>query len=135
MREAAITAGLVHAARAGDKSWRERLHIITYVSYLTPATCTHKSLNSEPEAAAVHCAHLTNLHQLKPSQVFAIADCGGGTVVSLPPAPDQIPEDLALIRSHDRTLPFTKSLVSFKTWKLPRCAHVQGQTVVPSSCA
>lgn len=35
---------------------------------------------SEPEAAAVHCAHLTNLHQLKPSQNFMICDAGGGTV-------------------------------------------------------
>lgn len=37
---------------------------------------------SEPEAAAVHCAHLTNLHRLKPSQNFMICDAGGGTVVS-----------------------------------------------------
>lgn len=63
MREAAITAGLVQSARAGDKNWRDRLRIIT-----------------EPEAAAVHCAHLTNLHQLKPSQNFMICDAGGGTV-------------------------------------------------------
>ena len=38
---------------------------------------------SEPEAAAVHCAHLTNLHKLKPSQKFMICDAGGGTVVSI----------------------------------------------------
>lgn len=38
--------------------------------------------SSEPEAAAVHCAHLTNLHQLRPSQNFMICDAGGGTVVS-----------------------------------------------------
>lgn len=63
MREAAITAGLVQSARAGDRNWRDRLRIIT-----------------EPEAAAVHCAHLTNLHQLKPSQNFMICDAGGGTV-------------------------------------------------------
>ncbi|KAF8488899.1 actin-like ATPase domain-containing protein [Gautieria morchelliformis] len=63
MREAAITAGLVQASRAGDRNWRDRLRIIT-----------------EPEAAAVHCAHLTNLHHLKPSQNFMICDAGGGTV-------------------------------------------------------
>ncbi|TDL26993.1 actin-like ATPase domain-containing protein [Rickenella mellea] len=63
MREAAITAGLVQASHAGDREWRDRLHIIT-----------------EPEAAAVHCAHLTNLHHLKPSQNFMICDAGGGTV-------------------------------------------------------
>lgn len=35
----------------------------------------------EPEAAAVHCAHLTDLHRLRPSQNFMICDAGGGTVV------------------------------------------------------
>ncbi|THH09897.1 hypothetical protein EW146_g8542 [Bondarzewia mesenterica] len=64
MREAAIAAGLVHSSRAGDSNWRDRLRIIT-----------------EPEAAAVHCAHLTDLHKLKPSQTFMICDAGGGTVV------------------------------------------------------
>lgn len=34
MREAAITAGLVQAAHAGDIRWRDRLHIITYVLYI-----------------------------------------------------------------------------------------------------
>ncbi|GJJ14004.1 hypothetical protein Clacol_008261 [Clathrus columnatus] len=63
MRDAAISAGLVQASRAGERNWRDRLHIIT-----------------EPEAAAVHCAHLTGLHQLKPSQNFMICDAGGGTV-------------------------------------------------------
>ncbi|KDQ54562.1 hypothetical protein JAAARDRAFT_38238 [Jaapia argillacea MUCL 33604] len=63
MREAAIQAGLVQSARAGDREWRDRLRIIT-----------------EPEAAAVHCAHLTELHKLKPSQNFIICDAGGGTV-------------------------------------------------------
>ncbi|KAI0060113.1 actin-like ATPase domain-containing protein [Artomyces pyxidatus] len=63
MREAALTAGLVHSARARDDAWRDRLHIIT-----------------EPEAAAVHCAHLTDLHKLTPSQTFMICDAGGGTV-------------------------------------------------------
>ncbi|KIY62877.1 actin-like ATPase domain-containing protein [Cylindrobasidium torrendii FP15055 ss-10] len=63
MREAAIAAGMVRSAHAGDKDWRERLHIIT-----------------EPEAAAVHCAHLTDLHRLRPSQNFIVCDAGGGTV-------------------------------------------------------
>ncbi|THH06853.1 hypothetical protein EW145_g3802 [Phellinidium pouzarii] len=63
MREAAVSAGLVQQFSATDRNWAERLHIIT-----------------EPEAAAVHCAHLTNLHQLKPSQNFMICDAGGGTV-------------------------------------------------------
>jgi hypothetical protein len=55
MRDAAISAGLVRSSRPGDTSWRERLRIIT-----------------EPEAAAVHCALLTDLHKLKPSQNFMI---------------------------------------------------------------
>lgn len=63
MREAAIAAGLVASARAGDTTWKDRLKIIT-----------------EPEAAAVHCAHLTDLHHLKPSQNFIVCDAGGGTV-------------------------------------------------------
>ncbi|KAF5375362.1 hypothetical protein D9615_008000 [Tricholomella constricta] len=63
MREAAIAAGLVQSARADDVNWRERLRIIT-----------------EPEAAAVHCAYLTDLHRLKPSQNFVVVDAGGGTV-------------------------------------------------------
>lgn len=63
MREAAIAAGLVQSSRAGDRDWRDRLRIIT-----------------EPEAAAVHCAHLTDLHKLRPSQSFIICDAGGGTV-------------------------------------------------------
>ncbi|KAG2006050.1 hypothetical protein CC2G_002398 [Coprinopsis cinerea AmutBmut pab1-1] len=63
MREAAIAAGLVQSSRAGDTTWRDRLKIIT-----------------EPEAAAVHCANLSNLHHLKPSQNFIVCDAGGGTV-------------------------------------------------------
>ncbi|OCH88943.1 actin-like ATPase domain-containing protein [Obba rivulosa] len=63
MRDAAISAGLVRSARAGDHEWRERLRII-----------------SEPEAAAVHCARLTEVHKLKPNQNFMICDAGGGTV-------------------------------------------------------
>ena len=45
---------------------------------------THVSFDSEPEAAAVHCAYLTDLHKLRPSQNFMICDAGGGTVVSRP---------------------------------------------------
>ncbi|KAK7035357.1 hypothetical protein VNI00_011888 [Paramarasmius palmivorus] len=63
MRDAAIAAGLVQSSRAGDKDWRDRLRVIT-----------------EPEAAAVHCAYLTDLHHLKPSQNFIVCDAGGGTV-------------------------------------------------------
>ncbi|KAG5638936.1 hypothetical protein H0H81_008436 [Sphagnurus paluster] len=63
MREAAIAAGLVQSSRAGDYNWRDRLRIIT-----------------EPEAAAVHCAELSSLHRLKPSQNFVVVDAGGGTV-------------------------------------------------------
>lgn len=63
MRGAAIDAGLVQSAHAGDTNWRDRLQIIT-----------------EPEAAAVHCARLTDLHKLRPSQNFMICDAGGGTV-------------------------------------------------------
>jgi len=63
MREAAITAGLVQSSRAGDNTWRDRLRIIT-----------------EPEAAAVHCARLSDLHHLKASQNFMVCDAGGGTV-------------------------------------------------------
>ncbi|KIM65535.1 hypothetical protein SCLCIDRAFT_1212271 [Scleroderma citrinum Foug A] len=63
MRAAAIEAGLVQSAHARDVNWRDRLRIIT-----------------EPEAAAVHCARLTDLHKLKPSQSFMICDAGGGTV-------------------------------------------------------
>jgi molecular chaperone DnaK (HSP70) len=63
MREAAIAAGLVTSARADDNTWRDRLKIIT-----------------EPEAAVVHCAHLTDLHHLKPSQNFIVCNAGGGTI-------------------------------------------------------
>jgi len=47
--------------------------------HLTKSATVHR----EPEAAAVHCAHLTNLHHLKPSQNFMICDAGGGTVVRI----------------------------------------------------
>ena len=63
MREAAIAAGLVASARAGDSTWRDRLKTIT-----------------EPEAAVVHCAHLMDLHHLKPLQNFIVCDAGSVTV-------------------------------------------------------
>ncbi|KAJ7802663.1 hypothetical protein B0H14DRAFT_3779901, partial [Mycena olivaceomarginata] len=63
MRDAAIAAGVVQSAHPGDVAWRDRLKII-----------------AEPEAAAVHCAHLTDLYRLRPSQNFMICDAGGGTV-------------------------------------------------------
>ncbi|KAJ7468633.1 hypothetical protein FB451DRAFT_1560344 [Mycena latifolia] len=63
MRDAGLAAGLVQSAHAGDSAWRERLKIIT-----------------EPEAAAVHCAHLTDLYKLRPEQNFVVCDAGGGTV-------------------------------------------------------
>ncbi|KAJ7134261.1 kinase-like domain-containing protein [Mycena epipterygia] len=47
----------------GDIAWGDRLKIIT-----------------EPEAAAVHCAHLTDLYKLLPLQKFLVCDAGGGTV-------------------------------------------------------
>jgi len=47
--------------------------------HLTKFAIVHR----EPEAAAVHCARLTNLHHLKPSQNFMICDAGGGTVVRI----------------------------------------------------
>lgn len=40
MREAAITAGLVHSVGARDRDWRDRLHIITYASF-DPAPLPH----------------------------------------------------------------------------------------------
>lgn len=60
--------------------------ILSIYSRLSKLTCLITNDDyvltfSEPEAAAVHCAHLTNLHQLRPSQNFMICDAGGGTVV------------------------------------------------------
>ncbi|KAJ6486664.1 hypothetical protein C8R45DRAFT_995477 [Mycena sanguinolenta] len=63
MHEAGIAAGLVQSTYPDDTAWRDRLKIIT-----------------EPEAAAVHCAHLTDLYRLRPSQNFIVCDAGGGTV-------------------------------------------------------
>ncbi|GAA5840524.1 hypothetical protein JCM11251_007608 [Rhodosporidiobolus azoricus] len=63
MRTAAINAGMVQAARGGDRNWRDRLRIIT-----------------EPEAAAIHASTLSTLLNLRASQSFIICDAGGGTV-------------------------------------------------------
>ncbi|GAA6040443.1 hypothetical protein JCM8097_004552 [Rhodosporidiobolus ruineniae] len=63
MREAAIKAQMVQAARGGDRNWRDRLRIIT-----------------EPEAAAIHASTLSTLLTLRASQTFIICDAGGGTV-------------------------------------------------------
>lgn len=71
MREAALAAGLVRSAGAGDTDWRDRLRIITWdrsCPYTVTILWTNFS-DSEPEAAAVHCAALTDLHRLKTSQV------------------------------------------------------------------
>ena len=63
MREAPIAAGLVQSSRAGDINWRDRLRITT-----------------EPEAAVVHCARLTDLHRLKPTRDFIVCNAGSRTV-------------------------------------------------------
>ena len=39
MRSAAITAGLVQVATAGDINWRDRLHIITLVIFFLISLC------------------------------------------------------------------------------------------------
>jgi hypothetical protein len=85
MRDAAIRADLVGKVSVRDHDWRDRLRIITYdPSYPCFHPKSYQSLSfSEPEAAAVHCAYLTDLHKLTPSQVFMICDAGGGTVVRL----------------------------------------------------
>jgi hypothetical protein len=62
LRQAAINAELVQSVKAGDMAWMDRLHIIT-----------------EPEAAAAHCAFLTDVHRLAPSQNFMIVDAGSRT--------------------------------------------------------
>jgi hypothetical protein len=102
MREAAITAGLVQSSRAGDNTWRDRLRIIT-----------------EPEAAAVHCAQLNDLHHLKASQNFMVCDAGGGTV------------DLAVykvsfrsfMQSLSQPLIHGRSLARWRISKSRRCVH------------
>ena len=55
MCQAAIRAGLVQSVKAGDEAWRDHLHIIT-----------------EPEAAAVHCVFLMDVHHLTPSHNFMV---------------------------------------------------------------
>jgi hypothetical protein len=105
MREAAITAGLVRSVGARDRDWRDRLRIITYaLLHLSPRSIPNQIFFfffflqfSEPEAAAVHCAHLTDLHKLKPSQIFMICDAGGGTVVRLRTLLSLFPFDSGLL--------------------------------------
>lgn len=83
MRAAAIRARLVRSARADDRSWQDRLRIITYVrSGLLSFSAEKMSFRSyrEPEAAAIHASTLSTLHNLRPPQTFIICDAGGGTV-------------------------------------------------------
>ena len=62
------------------------------------------AVHREPEAAAVHCARLTSLPHLKPSQNFIICDAGGATVVRVcvgmdfPTAVNFSPQDLAVYK-------------------------------------
>ena len=79
--KSSVSRGLVASAYPGDHDWQDRLHIITYAWFFIASLFDpHFLPSSEPEAAAVHCAHLTNFHQLRPSQNFMICDAGGGTV-------------------------------------------------------
>lgn len=122
MREAAIAAGLVQSAHAGDRNWRDRLRIIT-----------------EPEAAAVHCAHLSSLHHLKPSQNFIVCDAGGGTVdlagykvcivLELTSRVTPLSPSHSLAAAAD----FCRLSARWRTWKLLRCALGPGRTVVACS--
>lgn len=43
MRDAAISAGLVQASRAGERNWRDRLRIITLVHLLSFTDFIHFS--------------------------------------------------------------------------------------------
>lgn len=58
IKEAAIFAGLVHSARAGDVGWRDRLKLVPQL-----------------EAIAVHCAS-ADTPKLGPPEVFFILDAG-----------------------------------------------------------
>jgi hypothetical protein len=58
MKEAAISAGLVFAARANDRGWRDRLKLVPQL-----------------EAIAVHCAS-TDTPKPGPPEVFFIFDAG-----------------------------------------------------------
>lgn len=113
MREAAIHAGLVHSSRAGDTQWRNRLHIIT-----------------EPEAAAVHCAHLTDLHHLQPSQNFVVCDAGGGTV-------DLAVYKVCFLFVFKQILiiisPFKRLLDKWRIWKSQKSQPARGLTPEVSS--
>jgi len=49
------------------------LSILTHISFFL-------ANQKQPLYTVPNCAHLTNLHQLRPSQNFMICDAGGGTV-------------------------------------------------------
>lgn len=96
--------GLSNDARGGYhrwtcpvfQSWRQGLEGPSQNHYVRLMCCRHRHFycanypfSSEPEAAAVHCAHLTDLHKLQPNQNFMICDAGGGTVVRYSSKPSQ----------------------------------------------
>lgn len=85
IREAAVQAGLARKTRKQDKNWRNRLRVIRCVQLPASLMSMYHAANnplapSDSEAAAAHCASLTNLHQLSQSQNLMICDAGGGTV-------------------------------------------------------
>ncbi|RIA79148.1 hypothetical protein C1645_882813 [Glomus cerebriforme] len=47
---------------------------------LTSLNSNQLEFTTEPEAAALHCLSVIKEHNLKPSDSFLVADCGGGTV-------------------------------------------------------
>lgn len=102
---------------------------------MTDSINLRSNTRSEPEAAAVHCAHLTNLHQLRPSQNFMICDAGGGTVVSFHEYWDLQSAILSKIRHLDlcRTWPFTRSSAPSRILRLLKFARDQARIVVPCS--
>ncbi|KAG9126936.1 hypothetical protein FRC07_001311 [Ceratobasidium sp. 392] len=66
LREVALRAGLVWGgtgSKGAKNRWKDRLKIM-----------------SKAEAAAVYCAHVADLRQLRPSQHFMVCDAGGNTV-------------------------------------------------------
>ena len=92
-------------------------------------------LSSEPEAAAVHCANLTDVHKLTPNRNFMICDAGGGTVVRAYCCPTEAAAgytDGRLVPIQ-RILPYTKLLGCSRSSRLRRCAHAPARIVVLSS--
>lgn len=55
--------------------------LASLMEFLCPVAQRFILSRSEPEAAAVHCVHLTKLRDLRIGQTFMICDAGGGTVV------------------------------------------------------